>query len=78
MKIMFLAQAERYEELSLIFNDFNAHPLVVRQSGKSVIVEVKVPSIDPILETFEASFPAVQAAIKVALDLYAYCVEKRI
>ncbi|EJL6636360.1 PD-(D/E)XK nuclease superfamily protein [Vibrio cholerae] len=78
VKIMFLAQAERYEELSLIFNDFNAHPLVVRQSGKSVIVEVKVSSIDPIIETFEASFLAVQEAIKVALDLYAYCVEKRI
>lgn len=72
VKVMFSAQADRYDELKLIFNEFASYPISVKQSGKSVVAEVKVPPIDPIKETFDSSLFAAEQAIAVALELFNY------
>lgn len=71
VKIIYLGQADRYSEIFDKFGHFQDRKFTVKKSGRSVTVEVKAPSINPLLQNFEDVVEQINEAIALALDLKA-------
>jgi len=69
IKIMYLDQIERYDEIVDKFKQFQKHGLVVKRSSKSVIVEAKAPTIDPLIQDFDEVYEKIVESVAIALDL---------
>ncbi|WP_335917861.1 hypothetical protein [Shewanella chilikensis] len=69
VKIMFLGAAEQLDMLTQAFGAFASTGLVIKRSGKSVVMELATPPIDPFKDKFEDVLPQVERAIAQAKKL---------
>ncbi len=66
---MFLGAAEQLDMLTRAFGAYASTGLMIKRSGKSVVMEQPTPPIDPFKDKFEDVQPQVQQSIAQAKKL---------
>ena len=69
IKVMYKGQIDRFDEIASRFKGYLENTCTVKRSGKSVVVEVKSPEIDPLSQEFNQVLDEIIRTINIALKL---------